>query len=297
MMETAGMSSSNPYHIVKQGKISSLVTCSDKARLNIVRDLAGANVYDIKREQSVKMFQTCDSMLGETREAMEEMKVRHEVLEQEQEDMKKLQRLESSQKTLEYTIFSKEIEDIDSKLKTIREDQAKFVELIKDSKPNLLKKTTELVELKGLVEKEVKVVCEDLEEKRKALEKNMEKKARLEFKVKELQEEENDVPEEEQEELNMELSNLGEQKKSHEQQLGIEMVKFEELKGKLECLEHEKKEILDKIGRSKNFDSKADRDEWINSQILEKKVLWRRRSWNPRNLKGFRLFYRVYHCE
>ena len=42
MLETAGFSSSNPYHIVKQGKISSLATCSDRTRLDIVRDQAGA---------------------------------------------------------------------------------------------------------------------------------------------------------------------------------------------------------------------------------------------------------------
>ena len=274
MLETAGLSSSNPYHIVKQGKISSLATCSDKARLNIVRDLAGANVYDIKREQSVKMFQTCDSMLGETREALEEMKERHEVLQKEQEDVKKLQKLELFQKTLEYLIFSKEMENIKSKLTVIEEDQTSFVQKIKETKPKLMKTAAELEELRHDLEKEekqYKAICEELEENRRMLERKLERKSGQEFVVKDLQEEGNDIPElEEQEQLNMVLTNLDEEKKSLEQELSTEVVKFEELKGKLECLELEKKEILDKTGRSKNFSSRAERDMWINSEIQEK---------------------------
>ena len=128
MLETAGFSSSNPYHIVKQGKISMLATCSDKTRLDIVQDLAGSKVYDTKREESLKMFQACDVMFGETEELADQIAARQEELEKETENLEKLQKLELSKRSLEYLIFSKEIEDLNKKLKVIEESQLDFVE-------------------------------------------------------------------------------------------------------------------------------------------------------------------------
>ena len=52
MLEAAGFSHSNPYHIVKQGLISDLATRSGQARLKIVHDLAGTKVYNDKKKEN-----------------------------------------------------------------------------------------------------------------------------------------------------------------------------------------------------------------------------------------------------
>lgn len=75
-MESAGFSRSNPYYIVKQGKINELATAPDSQRLdsiildirfhfrlNLLREVAGTRVYDERKEESLKI-------LKETRELL-----------------------------------------------------------------------------------------------------------------------------------------------------------------------------------------------------------------------------------
>jgi chromosome segregation ATPase len=55
MLETAGFSKSNPYYIVEQGKVAKITEMSDKARLELLKEVAGTNVYEEKKEESLKI--------------------------------------------------------------------------------------------------------------------------------------------------------------------------------------------------------------------------------------------------
>lgn len=57
LLETAGFSSSNPYYIVEQGKVSKLTTMKDKERLDLLKEVAGTRVYDERRKESLKIMQ------------------------------------------------------------------------------------------------------------------------------------------------------------------------------------------------------------------------------------------------
>jgi structural maintenance of chromosome 3 (chondroitin sulfate proteoglycan 6) len=70
LLESAGFSRSNPYYIVKQGKVQSadifqhrstnlcflkinqMATAPDSQRLQLLREVAGTRVYDERREES-----------------------------------------------------------------------------------------------------------------------------------------------------------------------------------------------------------------------------------------------------
>ncbi|KAJ1353122.1 Structural maintenance of chromosomes protein 3 [Parelaphostrongylus tenuis] len=56
LMESAGFSRSNPYYIVKQGKINELATAPDSQRLKLLREVAGTRVYDERKEESLKIL-------------------------------------------------------------------------------------------------------------------------------------------------------------------------------------------------------------------------------------------------
>jgi len=55
-LETAGFSRSNPYYIVKQGKVTTLATMRDAERLELLKEVAGTRVYDERREESQKIM-------------------------------------------------------------------------------------------------------------------------------------------------------------------------------------------------------------------------------------------------
>ncbi len=56
LMETAGFSRSNPYYIVKQGKITELATAPDSYRLKLLKEVAGTRVYDERKEESKELL-------------------------------------------------------------------------------------------------------------------------------------------------------------------------------------------------------------------------------------------------
>ena len=70
LLETAGFSRSNPYYIVKQGQISSLVSCSAKERLQIVKGVAGTEIYDEKKEKAKKELAGSDVTLQKINESL-----------------------------------------------------------------------------------------------------------------------------------------------------------------------------------------------------------------------------------
>lgn len=56
LLESAGFSRANPYYIVQQHKISSLLAMSDAARLQLLKEVAGTRVYDERRAESKKIL-------------------------------------------------------------------------------------------------------------------------------------------------------------------------------------------------------------------------------------------------
>jgi structural maintenance of chromosome 3 (chondroitin sulfate proteoglycan 6) len=52
LLESAGFSRSNPYYIVKQGKINQMATAPDSHRLKLLREVAGTRVYDERKAES-----------------------------------------------------------------------------------------------------------------------------------------------------------------------------------------------------------------------------------------------------
>jgi chromosome segregation ATPase len=48
LLNSAGVLTSNPYHIVRQGEINSLAEATPAARLKLLEDFAGASKYKVK---------------------------------------------------------------------------------------------------------------------------------------------------------------------------------------------------------------------------------------------------------
>jgi len=55
LLESAGFSRSNPYYIVKQGKVNNLAVMKPEGRLELLKRVAGTLVYDEKKEESLKI--------------------------------------------------------------------------------------------------------------------------------------------------------------------------------------------------------------------------------------------------
>ncbi|KAI5667157.1 hypothetical protein M9H77_17010 [Catharanthus roseus] len=108
LLESAGFSRSNPYYVVQQGKIASLTLMKDSERLDLLKEIGGTRVYDERRSESNKRKQIIH--------VVQYLDERLRELDEEKEELRKYQQLDKQRKSLEYTIFDKELHDAQQKL-------------------------------------------------------------------------------------------------------------------------------------------------------------------------------------
>ena len=86
LFEAAGFSRSNPYYIVKQGKINEMATQSEKDRLELFKEIAGTRVYDDKRAESMKLFKKSEEDRAKIYQGLSHIVDKLESLEQDKSD-------------------------------------------------------------------------------------------------------------------------------------------------------------------------------------------------------------------
>ena len=64
LLESAGFSRSNPYYIVPQGRVTMLTNMKDAERLNLLKEVAGTQVYEQRRQESLKIMEDTENKRG-----------------------------------------------------------------------------------------------------------------------------------------------------------------------------------------------------------------------------------------
>ena len=65
VLEAAGFSRTNPYNIVQQGKIAQMAKLSDEERLNLLKEVGGASLYEVKRKESQQTLESQKAQVAE----------------------------------------------------------------------------------------------------------------------------------------------------------------------------------------------------------------------------------------
>ncbi|CAO4369584.1 unnamed protein product [Caenorhabditis nigoni] len=105
LMESAGFSRSNPYYIVKQGKINELATSPDSYKLKLLREVAGTRVYDERKDESMKILKETKMKTEKIQGLLKYIDERLQTLENEKEDLKEYQKLDKTKRSIEYTMY------------------------------------------------------------------------------------------------------------------------------------------------------------------------------------------------
>jgi len=119
VLESAGFSRSNPYYIVKQGKINQMATAPDPQRLKILREVAGTRIYDESKEESRTVLRDTEAKLEKILDLIKYIEEKLDTLEGEKEELKEYQKLDKTRRALEYTIFNNELEDARNRQKDL----------------------------------------------------------------------------------------------------------------------------------------------------------------------------------
>jgi len=121
MLETAGLSISNPYNVVKQGQISFFTTCSDKQRLEIVEKLAGVGSYDLKKKKNRDLLEQIERSNECISEQLNELKESTDSLGEEKKRYKTYIKLKKKRDRIQNQLFSMEMKKIREEESVLRE--------------------------------------------------------------------------------------------------------------------------------------------------------------------------------
>lgn len=276
VLESAGFSRSNPYYIVKQGKINQMATAPDSQRLKILREVAGTRIYDERKEESRVLLRDTESKLEKIMDLLKYIEERLQTLEGEKEELKEYQKWDKMRRALEYTIYNQELEDSRKKqreLDTRRESSSVVTEKLRENLQSLV----EQIKDTGRELREVRTKLQtNRDEKDALISENstlLKEKTRLELRLKDLKEEvEGDSSSKKR--AMKELMNLKERIAEKQKELDAIKPQYEEQKQieedctrQLSLKEQKRTELYAKQGRGSQFTSKSERDTWIQNEL------------------------------
>ncbi|KAI2626458.1 RecF/RecN/SMC protein [Hypoxylon sp. NC1633] len=108
LLEAAGFSRSNPYYIVPQGRVTALTNMKESDRLNLLKEVAGTQVYESRRAESLKIMTETNNKRSKIDELLDYIKERLEELEEEKEELRGYQDKDRERRCLEYAYYHKD---------------------------------------------------------------------------------------------------------------------------------------------------------------------------------------------
>jgi len=109
LLESCGFTKSNPYYIVQQGKVSELTLMTDRARLDLIKEVSGASVYDERKAESEKILDEIAARRQKTDEIIDSVSQRIRNLEEERRDLVEFQNLERQRRCLDFELTDREL--------------------------------------------------------------------------------------------------------------------------------------------------------------------------------------------
>ncbi|KAI9792162.1 MAG: Structural maintenance of chromosomes protein 3 [Peltula sp. TS41687] len=281
LLESAGFSRSNPYYIVPQGRVTTLTNMKDQERLTLLKEVAGTQVYEARRVESLKIMTETDNKRAKIDELLEYIKDRLGELEEEKEELRAYQEKDRERRCLEYTIYHREQVEIANALDSIDEQRQTGVDETDDNRERFIEGEKEIDELNSEIS-EIKRQAElqkvdkrQLEDERRD---NTRVRAKIELDVKGLSEGRSQA-EQAKVQYETELHQVQEtiaQRESELQRLLPEFnAKKEEevgVKRQLDEADAVRQRLYAKQGRNAHFRSKRERDDWLRKEIEEANV-------------------------
>ncbi|KAK9456302.1 RecF/RecN/SMC [Dipodascopsis uninucleata] len=286
LLESAGFSRSNPYYIVPQGRITALTNARDGERLALLKEVAGTQVYEQRRAESLKVMTETTSKREKIDELLQFLEDRLSELDEEKDELREFQEKDRERRCLEYTLHERELDEINSHLDEIEDERTRYSNSNNDRLgafaqrdqmvQTLSQEISELKQRLALAAVDRKQLDEELRELIRS-------QAQLELELKDKrdnEEESHRTSMKRQEDLRSILDQIS----IKERQLNELIPKFEysqsaenEVKKSLVEAEAMQQRLYSKQGRNAQFSSKAERDRWLKKEIADIRATIRQR--------------------
>ncbi|CCJ29973.1 unnamed protein product [Pneumocystis jirovecii] len=280
LLESAGFSRSNPYYIVPQGRIMALTNTKDSGRLALLKEIAGTQVYEQRRAESLKILEETMVKKIKIDELLKYIDERLNELEEEKNELKEFQKKDRERRCLEYTIYAREQEEVNKALSNIDEERIKNLNLNDDKCDTFIEREQQIQEIdQDIIEIKQQLHLLNIEKSQAEEEKHIriKERAQLEFVIRNLSESDNqfknskDIHQKNIKNLENEIR----EKEAFLESflLEFEKVKHEEMQAKneLENAQSQQNSLYAKKTRNSHFKNKNERDAWLRQEISDLK--------------------------
>ncbi|KAF7168973.1 hypothetical protein CNMCM5623_001854 [Aspergillus felis] len=278
LLESAGFSRSNPYYIVPQGRVTALTNMKDSERLTLLKEVAGTQVYEARRAESLKIMHETNNKKAKIDELLDFINERLAELEEEKDELRNFQEKDKERRCLEYTIYSREQQEISGILDNLEEQRQTGVEdtdLNRDrfieGEKGMAQIDAEIAECKQQIEF-LKVDKTQLEDERREVSKAL---AQVELRAKSLSENQA-TAQAFKTRHDEDLKTVETAIKEREAELGELIPRFnavrdqeDNMKAQLNEAETTRQRLYAKQGRNSRFRNKSERDKWLQAEIKE----------------------------
>lgn len=276
LLESAGFSRSNPYYIVPQGRVTTLTNMKDAERLNLLKEVAGTQVYEARRTESLKIMTETDNKRAKIDDLLAYIRERLGELEEEKEELRVYQEKDRERRCLEYTLHYREQVEITNALDTLEEQRQNRVDETDDNRERFLQGEQELAEIDSEISELkqqigfLKIDKTQLEDERRDTARD---RAKIELEVNSLTEGQS-AAKQTKTRYDNQLRQVQEQIRQREAELSQIMPEYNakkeqeaRIKMQLQDAEGQRKRLYDKQGRNAHFRSKRERDDWLRKEI------------------------------
>ncbi|KAJ6188149.1 hypothetical protein N7519_003057 [Penicillium mononematosum] len=278
LLESAGFSRSNPYYIVPQGRVTALTNMKDSERLVLLKEVAGTQVYEARRSESLKIMNETNSKRAKIDELLDYINERLAELEEEKDELRSYQEKDKERRCLEYTIYSLEQQEIGKVLNEIEERRQNGVEDADNNRDQFIEGEkaiaqidAEIAECRQQIEF-LKVDKAQLEDERREASKTL---AQNELRAKSLSDNQaaaQALKSRYDSDLRSVQSAISEREAEHREILPrFNALKDQEdsVKSQLTDAETSRQRLYAKQGRNSRFKNKSERDKWLNMEVRE----------------------------
>ena len=281
LLESAGFSRSNPYYIVPQGRVTTLTNMKDPERLNLLKEVAGTQVYEARRTESIRIMGETDSRRAKIDDLLSSIRERLQELEEEKEELNAYQAKDRERRCLEYTIYHREQEEINRALDSLEEQRLEGVDETDSNRDRFLQGEKELSE----IDDEVKDIRQRLELLR--VDKNQyederrdiaKERAGVELEVKNMTDGRS-AASNARARHDGDLQHVQSAIQQKENQLAKIIPQYDQartkeraVKAQLDDAESTRQRLFAKQGRSAKFKTRNERDSWLNGEINQVNV-------------------------
>jgi len=278
LLESAGFSRSNPYYIVPQGRVTTLTNMKDGERLNLLKEVAGTQVYESRRTESLKIVTDTDNKRAKIDDLLAYIRERLGELEEEKEELRAYQEKDRERRCLEYAIYRNEQEEVADWLARIDEERQNDVVGADEHSQDFLQGEEDLKEMDSQISRLKQQIDflnldrQQLEDERKEASRE---KAKVELDVKALTDGQSSAQAARTRHAN-DLQQIRAQIEQREAELAQILPQYNAqkeqeaaIKNRLAEAEGKRQRLYAKQGRQTQFQSKRDRDTWLRKEIAE----------------------------